>query len=62
MTPPRDVSAETLASIEAVLICDGVSVREALRAAYQLGRLDGMLEMAKISESSLKQIFEKEPS
>jgi hypothetical protein len=54
-TPERDVTAETLASIEAVLICDRVSVREALRAAYRLGRLDGMLEMAKISERSIKE-------
>ena len=36
---------DTLASIERVLVADRCGVREALEAAYRLGRLDGMLEM-----------------
>ena len=36
---------DTLASIERVLVADRCSVREALEAAYQLGRIDGMLEV-----------------
>lgn len=40
-----DSTKDTLASIERLLVRNFTSPRDALQAAYRLGRLDGMLEM-----------------
>ena len=39
-------SRETLGDIETVLVCQRCSVKDALLAAYRLGKIDGMLEMS----------------
>ena len=36
---------DTLASIERVLVADRCGVREALEAAYQLGKVDALLDI-----------------
>jgi hypothetical protein len=41
----------TLDSIEALLVSEKASVRDALQGAHNVGRLTGMLEMAKTGES-----------
>ena len=53
----RDTATEnTLANIEALLVGDRASPREALLAAYQLGRLDGMMAMALVAEKTVNEI------
>lgn len=49
----------TLATIEALLVRDLVSVRDALEAAYQLGRITGGLEMARIGENVMQEALAK---
>jgi len=46
----------TLANIEALLVGERANPHEALEAAYQLGRLDGMMEMALLAEKSVGEI------
>jgi len=46
----------TLANIEALLVGERANPREALEAAYQLGRLDGMMEMALLAEKTVNEI------
>lgn len=57
----NETSKVTLASIEALLVSEMASPHEALQAAYQLGRIDGQLEMANIGEGLLKELT-KEPT
>jgi hypothetical protein len=47
----------TLASIEAVLIADRASVREALKAAYDLGFNEGALRMAGVAQKQAEQLL-----
>jgi hypothetical protein len=46
----------TLDSIEALLVAEKTSVREALQAAYQLGHLTGMIYMAKVGEGMIRAV------
>jgi hypothetical protein len=44
----------TLDSIEALLVAQKASVRDGLRAAYHLGHLTGMIDMAKVGEEMVR--------
>jgi hypothetical protein len=46
----------TLDSIEAMLVAEKTSVREALQGAYQLGHLTGMIHMAEVGEGMIRQV------
>ena len=54
-----DSSKATLASIEALLVSEMANPREALAAAYQLGRLDGLSEMAGVAKERLAELLPK---
>lgn len=46
----------TLATIEALLVNDLANPREALEAAYQLGRLSGGIEMVRVGQGALEEL------
>jgi hypothetical protein len=46
----------TLDSIEELLVAEKASVRDALEAAYKLGRLTGMIHMAEVGEGMIRQV------
>lgn len=48
LSDPPTVSEETLKTIERSLAADLVEPKDALYAAYVLGKFDGKLEMAKV--------------
>jgi hypothetical protein len=56
MTTPDDTTKRTLEAIEHMLICERASPHEAVLAAYKLGKLDGMIEMAKVGEKALQSV------
>lgn len=47
----------TLAAIERCLLAGDTNSTKALNAAFELGRLAGQLEMAKIGEGLVKEAF-----
>ena len=49
----------TLDSIEALLVGEKASVRDALQAAYKLGIITGRIEMAKQAEKLVHDTFSK---
>lgn len=53
----NDDAKATLATIERCVVRDAVSVHAALQAAYNLGRVDGQLEMAKISSRLVEELI-----
>jgi hypothetical protein len=55
----NDVSEIVLANIEALLVGERASPREALLAAYELGHLDGRIEMSRIGEQLIKEAFKE---
>jgi hypothetical protein len=55
----NDATKETLASIEAMLVRNFTSPRDALLAAYRLGKFDGMLEMAAIGQEQVEDLLRK---
>jgi hypothetical protein len=52
---PLDLS--TLAAIERCYLAGDTTITKALNAAYELGRLAGQLEQAKIGEGMVKDAF-----
>jgi hypothetical protein len=46
----------TLDSIEALLVAEKTSVRDALEAAYKLGHLTGMIHMAEVGEGMVRAV------
>jgi hypothetical protein len=52
-------SKATLEAIERLLVADRVGVRRALETVYQLGRLDGQMEVARLTEKSLAELLTK---
>ena len=53
----NDATKQTLASIERCLLAGDTNSTKALRAAYEMGRMDGLLEMAKFGEEQAKQLM-----
>jgi hypothetical protein len=49
----------TLDSIEALLVSEKTSVREALQAAFRLGELTGMIKMVKTGEEMVRDTFSR---
>jgi hypothetical protein len=52
-----DADKSTLAAIERCLLAGDTNSTKALNAAFELGRLAGQLEMAKIGEGLVKDAF-----
>ena len=48
---------ETLETLERLIVRDAVSVHAAIQAAYQLGRVDGQIEMAAIGQSKVAELL-----
>jgi DNA polymerase/3'-5' exonuclease PolX len=46
----NDQTLQTLAAIERCLLAGDTNSTKALKAAYELGRMDGLLDMAKVGE------------
>jgi hypothetical protein len=57
MISPSDQA--TLDSIEALLVGEKTSVREALQAAFRLGELTGMIKMVKTGEEMVRDTFSR---
>jgi hypothetical protein len=53
-----DTTKDTLATLERLIVRDAVSPHAALQAAYQLGKLDGGMEMAQIGERAVEEFIE----
>ena len=49
----NEADKSTLSSLELLLVADRVSPKAALDAAYNLGRLSGQIEMARVGETVL---------
>lgn len=49
-------SKATLDSIERLLVADRENPRTALEAAYQLGKIDGQIEIALVAERAMARI------
>jgi predicted transcriptional regulator len=49
----------TLDSIEALLVAEKTSVREALQAAFRLGELTGMIKMVKTGDEMVRDTFSR---
>jgi hypothetical protein len=47
----NDATIQTLAAIERCLLAGDTNSTKALKAAYELGRMDGLLDMAKLGEA-----------
>jgi DNA polymerase/3'-5' exonuclease PolX len=54
-----DATIQTLAAIERCLLAGDTNSTKALKAAYELGRMDGLLDMAKVGEEKMKDLMEK---
>lgn len=50
-------STQTLASIERCLLAGDTNSTKALKAAYELGRMDGLLDMAKVGEAKAAELL-----
>jgi DNA polymerase/3'-5' exonuclease PolX len=55
----NDATIQTLAAIERCLLAGDTNSTKALKAAYELGRMVGLLEMAKVGEEKMKDLMEK---
>ena len=55
-TPPE--SKEVLATLERLIVRDAVSPHAALQAAYQLGVVDGQLQMAAVGIEAVTKLAE----
>lgn len=55
----NEADKSTLESIERLLVADKVSVRDALKAAYNLGELQGAIRMARASEETFGELAKK---
>ena len=53
----NDTSREMLTNMEKLLVRNFTSPKEALEAAYRLGRLDGAMEVAKIGEKQIEDVM-----
>lgn len=54
-----DNDKAVLASIASVLVKEGTSVKNALDAAYALGKLAGQIEMAKVAEETVRGLMKE---
>jgi hypothetical protein len=54
----NEADKATLAAIERCLLAGDTNSSKALNAAFELGRLAGQLEMAKIGEGLVKGVFD----
>jgi hypothetical protein len=52
-----DQTLQTLASIERCLLAGDTNSTKALKAAYELGRMDGLLDMAKVGEQKAAELL-----
>jgi hypothetical protein len=55
----NDATIQTLAAIERCLLAGDTNSTKALKAAYEMGRMDGLLEMAKIGEQMAKDLLKE---
>lgn len=53
-----DSDRATLASIANLLVADRISVAKALEGAYLLGELAGKVEMARVAEGKVHEVFQ----
>jgi len=53
-------SAETLATLERLIVRDAVSVHAAIQAAYRLGVVDGSLKMAAVGQRQIESLIPQE--
>jgi hypothetical protein len=53
----NDSTIQTLAAIERCLLAGDTNSTKALKAAYELGRMDGLLEMAKVGEQKAAELL-----
>jgi hypothetical protein len=53
----NDATLQTLAAIERCLLAGDTNSTKALKAAYELGRMDGLLEMARVGEEKMAELL-----
>lgn len=53
----NETSKETLDTIERMLIRNFTSPHDAIHAAYRLGRLDGLSQMAKVGQEAAVELL-----
>jgi DNA polymerase/3'-5' exonuclease PolX len=54
-----DDTIQTLAAIERCLLAGDTNSTKALKAAYELGRMDGLLDMAKVGEQKAADLLKE---
>jgi DNA polymerase/3'-5' exonuclease PolX len=55
----NDATIQTLAAIERCLLAGDTNSTKALKAAYELGRMDGLLDMAKVGEQKAADLLKE---
>jgi hypothetical protein len=53
----NDATTQTLAAIERCLLAGDTNSTKALKAAYEMGRMDGLLEMAQAGEQKMVELL-----
>jgi hypothetical protein len=53
----NDATLQTLAAIERCLLAGDTNSTKALKAAYELGRMDGLLDMARVGEAKAAELL-----
>jgi hypothetical protein len=53
----NDATIQTLAAIERCLLAGDTNSTKALKAAYELGRMDGLLDMARVGEAKAAELL-----
>jgi hypothetical protein len=55
----NDETIQTLAAIERCLLAGDTNSTKALKAAYELGRMDGLLDMARVGERKAAELLKE---
>jgi hypothetical protein len=55
----NDATIQTLAAIERCLLAGDTNSTKALKAAYELGRMDGLLDMARVGERKAAELLKE---